>query len=290
MTVDYFSFSYCLMILLVGLVTVFCLLFLKKRSPKFQKWFIFFLLLSAFSLHFMKQFFEPYQSNLPAGLRHSTFENICAVSVLIFPWIFLSKSEPWKDYMFYIGILSGIGAMIIPTEALGKELLSFDVLRFYYVHMVIFLAPLLMVNFKQHKLNYRRVYRLPLSFIIILGIIIVNEVVLIAIGFVESDMATFLNQNDRNSSFIFGPTEYFKDSAAILNVLVPSIFRKPLIGPSTNTTVYWPIIWLVIPLYVYLPLLGIVVSLPYEYQHIKEDLNQICHKICPKRISKNEKE
>lgn len=128
--------------------------------------------------------------------------------------------------MYYIGILSGVGAMLIPTEALGKELLSFDILRFYYVHIVIFTAPMLMVKFGFHKLDYRRVFQLPLSFIIILVVILVNEVILIAAGFVQTDMATFLNQTERNSSFIFGPTKYFDNFIGLVMVFVPSLLKN----------------------------------------------------------------
>lgn len=285
MRVDYFSFSYFLMLIVAFLFALLNYFILKNRSPKFQKYYIFFLLLSAFSLHFLKQLFEPYRSNLPAGFRHSTFENICAVSVLIFPWIFISKSKRWKDYMYYIGILSGVGAMLIPTEALGKELLSFDILRFYYVHIVIFTAPMLMVKFGFHKLDYRRVFQLPLSFIIILVVILVNEVVLIAAGFVQTDMATFLNQTDRNSSFIFGPTKYFDNFIGLVMVFVPSLFKKPLIG-ATDQVLYWPILWMVIPCYIYLPLCGLLLSLPYEGERIKTDLSNFYTKTKQKIMKK----
>lgn len=278
MIVEYFNLSYFIMVFFGLGFTILSLLLVNNKSPKFQKTYILFLLFSAFSLHFIKQLFEPYRSGFPGLLRKSTFENICAVSVLIFPFIFLSKSKRWKDYMFYIGLLSGVGALLIPTEALGKELWTFDILRFYYVHIIIFLAPLLMVKCKFHQLDYRRVYKLPLSFIIILVVILVNEVVLIAGGFVESDMATFLNQTDRNSSFIFGPTEYFEDVAWLLNIFVPPLFRKVAIGPNAGATMYWPIIWLVIPAYIYLPLLGLILSLPYEGAHLINDLKNIWRK------------
>jgi hypothetical protein len=270
------------------ITTIGCLLFVRRRSQKFNKWFIFGLLLSAFLLHFGKQLFEPYRSDFPGALRHSTFENICAVSTLLFPWFYLSKSNLCRDYMYFVGMLSGLAAMVVPTEALGKDLLTFNVLRFYYGHIIIFLAPLLMVVTKQHTLNYHRILKVPFMFILILGIILVNEVILIGTGFVESDMADLFDPNTRNASFIFGPTDQFQNAIGILTIFVPKLMLTVPIGPNAGKELYWPVVWLVIPVCVYIWIISFLLSLPFDGKHIMEDIRRLFSRIVKRNEIKYE--
>jgi len=251
-------------------------LLLKNKSKLFINRFIFGLLLSAFVLHFSKLLFEPYFSELPQSIRKITFENICAVSTLVFPWFYLSKKKILLDYMVVIGMLSGLAALVVPTEALGKPPFTFDVLRFYYSHIVIFLSPFLMVVTKIYQFNYRRIFLVPLMFYVILLIILINEIILMQIGYVESDLNSLLDPNYRNSSFIFGPTMYFQNVKWILTMWVPKIF---LTGPNAGQVLYWPIIWLIIPAYIYISLFGFIIGLIFSYQHIKQDVLHLIYKL-----------
>ena len=63
--------------------------------------------------------------------------------------------------MFYLGVLSGVLAFLIPTEALGKSVATLDLWRFYVCHLIIVAVPLLMVILKQHELDYKRIWKIP---------------------------------------------------------------------------------------------------------------------------------
>lgn len=278
--VNYFNIYYFIYLflafgILLGLYFIF-----RNKSPKTQKIFIACFLFFSFSLHFLKLAFEPYRSGLPATIRKSTFENICAVSTLIFPFIFLSKNKLLKDYMFYFGILSGGLAMFVPTEAIGKSAFAFDTIRFYICHFSIFAMPTLMVLFKLHALDYKRIFKLPFVFYAVLCVILVNEIILMAIGFVDGNIETLLDPNIRNSSFIFGPTSQFEKFAnAVFTILTPKFLTICPAGIHKGETLYWPILWLVIPAYIYLIILSILLSLPWEYKHLKQDIKNLYAKI-----------
>ncbi|MCL2413885.1 MAG: hypothetical protein FWC94_01340 [Bacteroidales bacterium] len=65
---------------------------------------MFSLLFGSFVLNFVKLYSDYYQQWMPWAIRTITPENICAVSVLAFPWLFLSKVKILKDYMFYMNL------------------------------------------------------------------------------------------------------------------------------------------------------------------------------------------
>ena len=126
---------YYFMYIIVALTLIVVLtIFISKKEKKFQKYFIFGLLLSGFILHFLKLIDKEYYDDLPYSLRKVSFENICAVSTLIFPWLFFVKSNKWKDYMYCFGIFGGIGALIYPGPAINHGVFSFETIRCYYCH------------------------------------------------------------------------------------------------------------------------------------------------------------
>ncbi len=270
--IEFGSIYYFMFIILSLAVTIATVFFLKNKSKRYVSNFILVILLSAFILHFLKLLFEPYYSGLPQTIRKSSFENICAVSTLVFPWFYLSNKKMLMDYMIVIGIFSGIAAMVIPTEALGKNVMTFDVWRFYYAHQVIFLAPFLMLYFKVYQFDYKRSFFVPFMFYTVLAIILTNEVILMAIGFVEGDFKSLIDPNNRNSSFIFGPTAFFAEASWILTLFVPEIFMR---NPITGEPQYWPIIWLIIPSYIYISLFGLIIGSIFDRIRIKNDLCKV---------------
>ena len=185
--IRYFNFFYFLYIALVISVLVGLYFLLRNKSKKTVEMVLFSLLLASFTVHFLKLTAEYYQSWMPYSIRTITPENICAVSVLLFPWFFLSKKKLLRDYMFYMGMMSGIGASVIPIDVIGLNAFEFETVRFYFAHNLLWIVPLLMVMLKVHTLDYKRILKVPLLALLILCIILVNEVILTGIGFVNKE-------------------------------------------------------------------------------------------------------
>lgn len=242
-----------LLTLIVGLI-------LKGKDSKKQKIILCVISFLMFATHFVKLAIPPYVDQLPNSIRKVTFENICAVSALTFPFIFLSKNKYLKDYMFYMGIISGLAAMIYPTEALGRDLLNPDVIRFYLVHMLIFIVPFYMVMCNLHELSLKRIFAFPLMFMLVLVIITANEIILIESGFVGMRNSDFLNPNYRNSSFVYGPTSEFREIVdTFIDWMVPKPFKTVMVGEYKGSNKYTPILWLLVPSYVYFSLFYIII-------------------------------
>ena len=106
-----FNGWYLFWIALCAAVTVGLYFLLRKRTAKTQKIVLFSLLALGLILHFLKVYIPPYSVDEARMLRDSWFVNICGANIALFPIFFLSKNEKVKDYMFYIGVISGLLAI-----------------------------------------------------------------------------------------------------------------------------------------------------------------------------------
>ena len=70
-------------------------------------------------------FIPPYSVDEARMLRDSWFVNICAANIALFPFMFLSKKECLKDYMFYIGAISGLIAQAQEIDRPASSPLSY---------------------------------------------------------------------------------------------------------------------------------------------------------------------
>lgn len=270
MVVEFFNLLYFVFIGLFVLLYFGLNYICKKLNDKQRYYFIWCIFLFGITLHFSKLLFEPYRSDFPYSFRKVTFENICAVSTLIFPFVYISKNKLLKDYMYYLGVISGTLAMLVPTECLGKNPFCFDMIRFYICHMIIAIGPFLMVKYKIHTLDVRRILAVPLVFFAVLGIILVNEIILIEGGFVNMRNLDFMNPNYRNSSFIFGPLPGFEEVSKIITVFTPKCFKEVMIGEFAGQVKYTPILWLVIPAYIYFPIIFLLMNLGFNTAQVKK--------------------
>lgn len=252
MTVQIFNWVYFLCIGALILSTFLLAIVLKDKSVKTQRRVLLMISFISFAIHFLKLLIPKYADYFPVSIRKVTFENICAVNTLIFPFILLGKNKHLKDYMVYFGIISGLASLIYPTEAIGKNLLELDVIRFYLCHMIIFIVPFLMAFLGVHKLDIKRIWATPIVFLVVLCIILVNEIVLIEMGFVDMRNGDFLNPNYRNNSFVFGPTSEFKDfSSKFFDWMIPKPFKTVMVGEYAQQVKYAPVLWLLVPSFVY---------------------------------------
>ena len=191
---------------------------------------------------------------------------------MIFPWIYLWGNKTLKDYMYYMGVLSGILACLMPSDAMGRTLDNFnaisELLRYYICHIGLIVAPLMMVFSGLHKLDYRRIWKQPLVFFSVLLLIFINEIALKLCGLLSCSWEEFFSRSFRNAAFIFGPPgfadQYF---GWCYGFAILPIFKYFVNGQEY----FVPILWLIIPAYVLILPIDVLMSLPFEGRHIKLD-------------------
>ncbi len=270
MVVEMFNLYYFIYIAIAIVITILSVKFLDKKSQEYRYWFIYSLILFNLLVHFAKTLIYPYTTvPFPAIFTKISFENICAVSALLFPVLFFAKSKTLKDYMVMVGVASGIITFIYPIDAMSemfnavvigvKPAFHIEVIRFYLSHFLIFLAPFLMLHYKIHELSIKRAYKAPFMLLSILVIIFINEFVVTLFGWVPKEQ--FFDPAYRNPSFIFGVRGDLSGLGVILGALVPGFFR---VNPFFAGDAYFPVLWLLFPALIYGSIIALIFMFIYD--------------------------
>lgn len=264
--VELLNFWYLFFIILISAAIVGLYFLLRNKTERTKKWVLGALLFSNLLLHFLKPMFPPYSTNLELAMREIWFVNVCGTSVLFFPFLFLSKSNTAKDYMVFLGIISGFLAMLYPTEALGKSVLTLDLWRFYICHGILIAVPMLMVLLKLHKLDVKRIWKTPLCICAMLLFIICNQILQSELGIIALRNDDMLNVNFKNPSLIWGPTD---DVAVLFSWLTPSFMKTVPVGPYAGQEKYWPFFWMVPGVIVYFLLVPLLICFIFDFKATK---------------------
>ena len=274
MYIQMFNIWYFFWLIILGGATVGIYFALKNRSEKVQRIVLFSILVFGLLMHFLKVLYPPYSTDTARMLRDSWFVNICGANISLFPFIYLSKSKKAKDYMFYIGVISGLIALFYPQEPLAKmDQLGeqLDIIRFYFHHWMLLAVPLLMVLFKHHKLSYKRVFTAPTGLLIVMLYIMLNQIFQSELGFIPlRDAGEFFDIGYKNSSYIWGPGT--NDAIGdFLAIFTPKIFKTVPVGEYAGQEKYWPWFWLIVPVYLIVPVLSFLLTMIFDHKQFKED-------------------
>lgn len=247
---------------------------LKNKATIVQKTVLFSFLALGFLFHFLKVFIPPYSVDEGRMLRDSWFINICGANIGLFPFLFFSKNKYVKDYMLYIGVLSGFIAILYPQEPLVKsnQIGEFwDIVRFYYHHWMVMAVPLLTVLLGHHTLSYRRILAAPIGLLLLMLFIMLNQLLQSELGFIPLRDGDMFEVNFKNSSYIWGPD--LPDAiGSFLAMFCPDFFKTIPVGPYKGQEKYWPWFWLIFPVFIIVTPLAFGLSMVFDHKNFMEDV------------------
>ena len=281
MLIEMFNGWYFFWIILCSGITAGLYFGLRNRSAFTQKAVLFGLLALGFAMHFLKAYIPPYSVDEARHLRDSWFVNICGANIALFPFLFWSKNDRVKDYMFYIGVISGLIALFYPQEPIAKvdQLAEqLDIVRFYYHHWMVLAVPLLMVLFGHHKLSYKRLLSAPTGLLLLMLFIMLNQIFQSELGYIPlRDRGDFFGIGYKNTSYIWGPGT--NDAIGdFLALFTPKIFKTVPVGEFAGQVKYWPWFWLITPVYLLVTPLSFLLSLIFDHKALAADLKLRLHK------------
>ena len=274
--VQLFNFWHFFFIFLCAGIIVGGYYLLKDKTEKTKRIVIGAMLFFNLALHFLKLTFPPSSEDVLRGARDVGFINVCATSVLFFPFIFLSKNKTANDYMVYLGVISGFLAMLYPTEAIGKSLLTLDVWRFYICHIIIIAGPMLTILLGLHKLDIKRIWRIPICVSAMLLFIICNQVLQAELGIIALRDANMFEVNWHNPSLIWGPTD---GVAVLFSWLTPNFMKTIPFGEFAGQEKYWPFFWMLPGVIFYFTLVPLIICFIFDFKGTIESFKNLFSKV-----------
>lgn len=282
--VEFGNFWYFFFLVLMAGLAVGSVWLCRKKGQKFAHKFILVLLWANFALHFVKQILPTFINWLPQGLCDSLFPNLCAWLIFFGPFIYIFGNKYFKDYLFYIGFLSGFLVYLVPTGAIRHDLSALEyaseTARFYLCHAPLIIVPLVMADQKLHRLDWKRLWSIPLIFGLVLTCIACHCFLFGPIlkfdrfphEWVGPDgvLNRFgINAKIANQSMQFGP-QPAADKA--LSWLYPALIPGLMTFHVDGELYFTPVIWILPFIALGTAIIGPLMALPFEHRAMKMDV------------------
>lgn len=279
--VSFGNFPYALAILFTAVLFYACVAICHRAGKDFSYKFITVMVWVNFALHFLKQLNPFYAAEWPLSLARSSGENLCAVLVILTPFLWHFGNVYVKDYMYYMGIVSTLVILLYPTSLVDIDIRELDgfleYIRFYSCHLPLLVVAVVMVREGFHTLDYHRLWAIPIMFCLVQALIFLNGLLLnLCLYHYPWDYFFSVEAPEFNSSFTFGPGHMLDP---VLGWLYPYLPPYLMTYRCQGEIRFTPVIYLFLPICLLTAILGPLFAYPFERHHMKADREAIKQKI-----------
>lgn len=264
----FYIFSLVLLLAIATLVWA----ILRKRSVRTQRIAVLLLMCANTLQHFLKPLIYPQYAGTGFTALETAY-NMCAVLIIISPFVFLWGNRFLKNFIF-MGFTAGIAAIAVPFWYIGMEVsqLGWDYGRFYICHAVLFIASLMTRLLGLHKPSYKEFWQPGLAFLLALSVILLNNVIFIALGLYPGADAGDLYGSLMavNPCLMMGPSEDQLWLVDLVKYFTPSVFLG-----SNPTGQFAPILWYALPLYLGQSVITFVFFALSDWKNFSADMKRL---------------
>lgn len=262
----------CSVSLVFGITAAFWLL-LKRKRKKVQKTVIMLMMVLNTLQHFFKFLIYPQYFGMGFTI-YSTAYNVCAVLIISAPMIFLWGNRFLKNFLYFVGVTAGIGAIIFPYWFFGtpSDELGWNYFRFYFCHGLLFVSCVLPLLLGFHKPKYKEFYQVGLGYLLTLCVILVNNVIFMSVGLYPDGVGSPLyDQLLRvNPCMMMAP----KSDFGWINPML-KICSLPVFLGNNPAGRYAPILWYALPVYLGISLASFILFAVLDRRAFCADWNRL---------------
>ncbi len=270
MTINYFSLAHLIYIAIAIGFALGLYFLLRNRSRRAQRILVISLMALNVIQHLFKSYIYPQYEGLGFNSLNSAY-NMCALLILASPIAYLSRSERFKDFIFYTGSAAGMVAVLVPYWHIGEYMFTWDVIRFFICHALLFASSVLTLLFGHHKPSWRSSYRIAVGFFVSIAVIIINDIFFLYMGLYPGESAEnlFESLSHINPVWSFGPPEQFAFVEGIAKFFSPDIF----VGENA-AGLYVPILWYFIPIFLAISILSLPITALFDKERFLSDMKE----------------
>lgn len=268
MLIYYGSFMYFAYILIAIGICVGLFFILKNKSDKVKRIAVLSVAFLNLVQHLLKGIIYPhYWGDFSPHL--SSAYNVCAFLIIISPFIILWGNELLKNYLTYLGTIAGMIAMLVPYWFIGQSAFQSEAYRFYLCHSLLFVSSLLPALLRMHTMRWRHFWKIGLLFLAMLGIIILNDLLFLAIGQypVSNPSDIYGSLCEINPCWSVTPPKNFDWLVNLIRIFTPLPFEK------------LPILWYAIPMYAGITLVSFCVCALIDFNAFRASIASLKEKL-----------
>jgi len=223
----------------------------KRTEKKYQKLIIFMLTILNVAIHFIYPFI--FETATTEFIYKISLRNICAILVIISPFIIWQKDKFLKPGWLYSSIVAGLAILIYPTDIIGYSWSSLATIRFFFQHNLLFTIAFCLIRLNHEKISVRDIWTTHIVWSLMIIVIITNSVLMQDIGIIS-------HMRRSNEAFQWQPSFLY----SWFGWAVPELFQYVPFGGETGARRFWPFLYQQPFFIVGFPFISVVITLAFK--------------------------